>query len=29
MGTGIVEFIRIETRDVHRYCGVYWNGDTR
>ena len=29
MCTGIVELIRMETRDVHRYCRVYWDGDTR
>ena len=29
MGTGVVEFIGMETRDGHRYCGVYWDGDTR
>jgi len=28
-GTGIVEIIGMETRDGHRYCGDYWNGDTR
>ena len=25
MGTGIVGFIGIETRDGHRYYGVYWD----
>ena len=29
MGTGIVEIIGMETRDGHRNCGDYWNGDTR
>ena len=29
MGTGIVEFIGMETRDGHRYCGDYWDGDKR
>ena len=27
MGTGIVEFIGIETRDGQSYCGPYWVGD--
>jgi len=29
MDTGKIEFIGMETRDGHRYFGVYWNGDTR
>jgi hypothetical protein len=30
MGTGIVEFIGMETRDGHMYYyRVYWDGDTR
>jgi hypothetical protein len=29
MGTGIVQFIWMETRDGQRYCGGYCNGDTR
>ena len=29
MGTGIVEIIGMEIRDGQRYCGDYWNGDTR
>ena len=27
--TGIVEFNGMETRDRHRYCRIYWDGDTR
>ena len=29
MDTGVVEFIGMETRDGHRCCGVYWDGDMR
>jgi hypothetical protein len=29
IGTGIVEFIGMETRDGHGYFRVYWDGDTR
>jgi hypothetical protein len=27
MSTGIVELIGMETRDRHRYCGDYGDGD--
>ena len=29
MGTGILQFIGLETRDGRMYCGVCWDGDTR
>ena len=29
MGTGIVEFIGMETRDGYRYYRVYWDGNMR
>jgi len=29
MDTGILEFIGMETRDGHMYCGFYCVGDSR
>ena len=29
MTIGIVEFVGIETRFGHMYCGLSWDGDTR
>jgi hypothetical protein len=29
MGTSIVDFIGMDTRDGHRYCGVFSDGATR
>ena len=29
MGTGILKLNRMERRDGHRYCGAYYDRDTR
>jgi hypothetical protein len=29
ISTGIVNFIGMEIRDGHKYCGAYWDGNTR